>query len=357
MTNIRLLPVVVLAIAALLVLKTVGLVTNGGYVLAGVTSAQAAGASAEGGATTEADATITLPSEPTLEDTAPTIGDTAPTLGEPAAEAGDHGAPAESGHDEVADAAPLPPSAAAPAPAPANAAMSETFCIESDATLTEAGVPAGEAGGAEAEHGEAAEPTDGEAPAEPAPDAFAQSMTVDCLPSGDAVPLQINSDGSVSPLVNADGTTATEQQILQRLAERRAELEQYEQDLAMRASLVDAAEKRIEERAATLATMEQQISDLVDQREQMESGQFAGIVAMYEAMKPRDAANIFNNLDMEVLLRVAKTMSPRKMAPIMAEMDPAKAQELTVKMASVADQPATEMTEDDLAALPQIVGQ
>ena len=35
MTNIRLLPVVVLAIAALLVLKTMGLVTNGGYVLTG----------------------------------------------------------------------------------------------------------------------------------------------------------------------------------------------------------------------------------------------------------------------------------------------------------------------------------
>ena len=53
----------------------------------------------------------------------------------------------------------------------------------------------------------------------------------------------------------------------------------------------------------------------------METGQFAGIVAMYETMKPKDAANIFNELDMEVLLRVAKTMSPRKMAPILAEMD------------------------------------
>ena len=31
MTNIRLLPVVILAVAALLVLKTLGLVTNGGY--------------------------------------------------------------------------------------------------------------------------------------------------------------------------------------------------------------------------------------------------------------------------------------------------------------------------------------
>jgi flagellar motility protein MotE (MotC chaperone) len=58
-----------------------------------------------------------------------------------------------------------------------------------------------------------------------------------------------------------------------------------------------------------------------------------------------------------VLLRVAKTMSPRKMAPILAEMDAVRAQELTVKMADLADQPAAEMTPEDLAALPQIVGQ
>ena len=182
-------------------------------------------------------------------------------------------------------------------------------------------------------------------------------MAADCLPSGDVVPMEISGDGGVIPLVGADGVTATEEQLLERLAARRTELQEYEQDLALRASIVDAAEKRIEERTATLEALEAQISALVDEREQMETGQFAGIVAMYETMKPKDAANIFNNLDMEVLLRVAKTMSPRKMAPILAEMDATRAQELTVQMAALADRPAAEMTPEDLAALPQIVGQ
>ena len=66
--------------------------------------------------------------------------------------------------------------------------------------------------------------------------------------------------------------------------------------------------------------MEAQIASLVDQRQAMETGQFAGIVAMYENMRPKDAANIFNNLEMNVLLQVAKMMPPRKMAPILAEM-------------------------------------
>ena len=89
----------------------------------------------------------------------------------------------------------------------------------------------------------------------------------------------------------------------------------------------------------------------------METGQFAGLVAMYEAMKPKDAAKIFNNLEMDVLLRLAKVINPRKMAPILAEMDPPRAQELTVQMAALAERPATEMTPEDLASLPQIVGQ
>lgn len=358
MTNIRLLPVVVLAIAALLVLKTMGLVTNGGYVLTGVGAAQAAGATGGGEAgTTEADLTVTPAGEPTLEDTSPTLSDSAPTLGAPTAEAGGHGeAPAE----EAAGEAPATgePPVVPPAEAPANpiAAMaSDTYCVDSDATITEGGEVVLNAASAAA-HGAEGEEA---AVAEPVPEgSFPPMPAADCLPSGDALAMEVVEGGTVAPLAGGEGaSSATEQALLARLAARRAELEQYENDLALRASIVDAAEKRIEERAATLEALEAQISSLVDQRTEMESGQFAGIVAMYENMRPKDAANIFNELDMDVLLRVAKTMNPRKMAPILAEMAPPRAQELTVQMAALADKPATDMTPDDLAALPQIVGQ
>ena len=376
MKNIRLLPVVVMAIAALLVLKTIGLVTHGGYVLTGVTVARAEGAApaadhgaapAEGG-----DAEAAASADTTLEDTNPTLADPAPTLAtEPEAAAGGHGAPAAEAEAEApaeAEAETAPPvargqSTVAPKPG-AN-------CVEVKATLTEDGPVGLDAPAAEGDHGaepaadhaeEAAPAAEGEDhAAEAAPVStdgdFAASMSIDCLPSGDAVPTHLGANGQAEPLINIEGTSASEQQVLERLAARRTELEQYEQDLALRSSIVDAAEKRIEERAATLEALEAQISTLVDQRAEMESGQFAGIVAMYENMKPKDAAAIFNNLEMDVLLRVAKTMSPRKMAPILAAMDAPRAQELTVKMAALADQPATEMTPDDLAALPQIVGQ
>jgi flagellar motility protein MotE (MotC chaperone) len=364
-TKIRLLPVVVLAVAALLVLKTLGLVTNGGYVLTGMGTAQASGtASGSDAGTTETDSTVTPAGEPTIEDTSPTLSDSAPTLGEqPADAAGGHGAPAadaeapaEEGHGEEAPAA-----EAVPVPNPTVTLGAN--CPESDASITAGGDVVLNAVSA-APHGA---PADGEADASAAepeeakvvvPEgSFAAQMAADCLPSGDVVPMEISDEGEFVPLVGADGVSVTEQQLLERLTARRNELQAYEDDLALRASIVDAAEKRIEERTATLEALEAQISSLVDQREQLETGQFAGIVAMYETMKPKDAANIFNNLEMEVLLRVAKTMSPRKMAPIMAEMDAARAQELTVQMAALADRPAAEMTPEDLAALPQIVGQ
>ncbi len=344
MTSIRLLPVVILAIAALLVLKTVGLVTGGGYVLTGVQVAQAAGGGGHGGGSSSSGGgeTVTMPSEPTVKDESPTLRDKDPTLGETNAAAGGHGAPAAAEHGEAA---------ASDHGAPADGE----------------GAPADTADGATDGHGEAppsniVEAENACAPRPvlgkdevPSPDGELTVLPPDCPPPADALP-QLLTEGGLVPL-NAADATLTEKALLERLTTRRGELESYEQELAMRASLVDAAEKRVEDRATTLEAIEAQIAALVEQRKQMEEGQFAGIVAMYETMKPKDAAKIFNELDIEVLLRVAKMMSPRKMAPILADMNTVRAQELTVRLASASNDPLESMTPDDLAALPQIVGQ
>lgn len=337
MTNIRLLPVVILAVAALLVLKTLGLVTNGGYVLSGVSVAQAAGGGSGSGGAAPGE-TVTLPNEPTLEDASPTLTDGTPTLGqEPAAgghgapaedhgaPAADHGAPAEEGEHAASEAGDAATGHEEPV---SNVVAAENACDPR---------PVAEVGEADTSEGELL------------------VIPAECPPLADALPQLLTPDGA-QPLTAGDNTL-TEQALLERLGTRRTELDSYEQELAMRAALVEAAEKRIDERQQTLQSIEGQIAALVEQRKEMEEGQFAGIVAMYETMKPKDAANIFNALDIEVLLRVAKMMSPRKMAPILAEMDTMRAQELTVRMASASTDPLDQMAPEDLAALPQIVGQ
>ncbi|MHA6297765.1 MotE family protein [Devosia sp. CAU 1758] len=321
MTNIRLLPIVIMAVAALLVLKTLGLATNGGYVLSGVSVAQAAGGGSGSGGATPGE-TVTLPNEPTIEDTSPTLDDSTPTLGEHPVSGG-HGEPAAShGATEGGEAE------AAHEEAAANTIVDNNACDPR---------PVAEVGEVDTSEGELL------------------VIPAECPPLADALP-QVLTPAGAQPLT-AGESTLTEQALLERLSARRTELDSFEQELAMRASLVEAAEKRIDERQQTLQAIEGQIASLVEQRKEMEEGQFAGIVAMYETMKPKDAANIFNALDIEVLLRVAKMMSPRKMAPILAEMDTMRAQELTVRMASASTDPLDQMAPEDLAALPQIVGQ
>ncbi|HWJ87536.1 MAG TPA: hypothetical protein VNS12_05665 [Pelagibacterium sp.] len=154
-----------------------------------------------------------------------------------------------------------------------------------------------------------------------------------------------------------DGANPTEALILQRLAERRAELDVFAGELETRLAVVEAAELRIEQRMSELSAMEAQINALVDRQDDAEAAQFAAIVAMYESMRPGDAATIFNDLDRSVLVRVGQAMSPRKLGPIMAKMVPAKAQELTVMLAETGPTGPSQVAAQDFSNLPQIIGQ
>jgi len=58
---------------------------------------------------------------------------------------------------------------------------------------------------------------------------------------------------------------------------------------------------------------------------------------MYANMKPKDAARIFDKLEMSVLISVVEQMNTKKMAPIMAKMDSKVAQRLTVHLAKRAN--------------------
>ena len=146
--------------------------------------------------------------------------------------------------------------------------------------------------------------------------------------------------------------------MVQRLGERRDSLDAREAELAAREDLLKAAEKQLDERTAELKAIEEKVNALVEEKKSAEQQQFASIVAMYEQMKPKDAAIIFNELDTPLLIKVASAMSPKKMGPILAKMDTLKAKALTDGMAAQqAEQNGGDLTGADLANLPQIVGQ
>ncbi len=171
--------------------------------------------------------------------------------------------------------------------------------------------------------------------------------------------MEVNGAGNTEPVAPGESGSESEQVLLERLAARRAELDAREAELAMRADLVAAAEARLEERTQALVVLEARVNAMVEEQQAVEEGDFAGIVAMYEVMKPSEAATIFDDLDMNVLLRVARAIKPRKMSPILAKMNPERAQALTVALALDEIQSEAPALPDvsDLSSLPQIVGQ
>lgn len=172
----------------------------------------------------------------------------------------------------------------------------------------------------------------------------------------DAVPVTQTNLGDKIAIGTSDGTDQTERAVLERLGERRTSLEIRAEELDARAALVEAAELRLGERIAGLEVLEQRINALVEEKKALDNAQFAGVVGMYETMKPTDAASIFDSLDMKVLLRVARSMNPRKMAPVLAKMETKRATDLTSMLAEIEPEPQLNADVDELPDLPQIVG-
>ncbi|MFZ5731264.1 MAG: MotE family protein [Pseudomonadota bacterium] len=127
--------------------------------------------------------------------------------------------------------------------------------------------------------------------------------------------------------------SASERALLERLQARRQELETRAREVDIRESLLKSAEKRIEGKVEELKGVETRITAAQEQKAAAESVKFKSIVVMYEGMKPKDAAKIFDRLDMAVLIEVASQIAPRKMSDILGLMTPEAAERLTVELA------------------------
>ncbi|KAA5605745.1 hypothetical protein F1188_08970 [Roseospira marina] len=146
------------------------------------------------------------------------------------------------------------------------------------------------------------------------------------------------------------GFTQSEINLLQRLAERREELDAMERELRNRAALLQAAEQRIETRISELKDLETVIQGLLAEHSAQEQARIDQLVSIYATMKPKDAARIFNDLDMPILLRVIETMKERSAAAIMAQMTPERAKEVTTELARRRSLPGSDPMMDDQAA-------
>ncbi|WP_421709125.1 MotE family protein [Algihabitans sp.] len=175
---------------------------------------------------------------------------------------------------------------------------------------------------------------------EEAPSEASDALSED-LPDGTAsVDTELDSEALLSALpTDPFALTDSEIELLQALSERRAELQKREAELETREALLTAAEARIEQKITELEQLQVTIEDLLVDHDEQEQAQLDSLVKIYEAMKPKDAARIFEELEMTVLLNVVENMKERKTAPILAEMNPTKAKAVTLELAQRRDLP------------------
>jgi flagellar motility protein MotE (MotC chaperone) len=156
----------------------------------------------------------------------------------------------------------------------------------------------------------------------------------------------------VFPEQNPQSVSPSERAILERLQARRQELEQRAREIEIRESLLKSAEKRIEGRVEEAKATEAKISTATGQKAEQDAARFKGIITMYEGMKPKDAAKVFDRLEMSVLYDIASQIAPRKMSDILGLMQPEAAERLTVELARRAGTDKSTST----AELPKIEG-
>ena len=140
-----------------------------------------------------------------------------------------------------------------------------------------------------------------------------------------------------APIEAGKIASASERAILERLQERRKELDARSHDLEMRENLLTVTEKRLDAKLAEIKEREARVKAAMDNRDKAEAERFKAIVSMYENMKSKDAARILERIDMKIQVEVVSAIKPAKMSEILAQMTPEAAERLTTELARRAD--------------------
>lgn len=127
--------------------------------------------------------------------------------------------------------------------------------------------------------------------------------------------------------------TPVEQQLLVDLSRRRALLDARADELELQERLVRMTADELKLQIETLERLKTEIGALIDQHEAGQEARISRLVKIYETMKPKAAAAIFDRLDMPVLLELASRMKETKTSDVMARMRPDRAEALTKELA------------------------
>ena len=159
------------------------------------------------------------------------------------------------------------------------------------------------------------------------PEATALTTALESSEIKNSVPAQKDVDKE-----NIINFTQSEIQILQELAERREALDLRSQEIDKKAVQLKVSEQEIDKRLKQMQDYEQKLKLLIQEYNEKEKEKIASLVKVYANMKPKDAARIFETLDLEVTVALLKEMKPSTSSAILAQITPTKAKAITDKI-------------------------
>jgi flagellar motility protein MotE (MotC chaperone) len=188
-------------------------------------------------------------------------------------------------------------------------------------------------------------------PAAPAPGPRAALQTTappaqlaQATPPAEPTPTNTRAGG-----IPADGERAFspgELEMLEDLVKRREEIDRREAELEQREAILQAAERRIQQQVDELKGLQSAVQSAIAKYDDQEQARRQSLVRMFQNMKPTEAARIFEQMELPVLLELVEAMNERRAAPILAQMNPIRAQQVTAELArrrQPGNQPASQI--------------
>ena len=128
--------------------------------------------------------------------------------------------------------------------------------------------------------------------------------------------------------------------VAQDLAERRRRLETDEGGLAVERAALMTARDDLAREVGRLETLKGDLERLTAAASADAQERQRRLVRLYETMKPKSAAAVFDKLDIDTSLPILHGMREARAAAIMGAMDPAKVRLLTLELARPAPDPS-----------------
>ncbi|AIF81892.1 FlaA locus 229 kDa protein [endosymbiont of Acanthamoeba sp. UWC8] len=128
--------------------------------------------------------------------------------------------------------------------------------------------------------------------------------------------------------------SSTEVEVLGSLVKRREELDVREKDISLKENVLKVTEKRIQQKIDALQNLITQAQLILDKYNEKRNQEILTLVKIYENMKPKDAARIFDELEMPILVEVSSQMKEAKLAAILGLMSSDRAKDLTIELAN-----------------------